>query len=117
MFIGRLPFGSVITGSKAIFTNLVPKQVAHPFVMVDNLFLIGCSPEYIDRYFHNNNFQIQNVWFHTTIPNYNVLLRRFNIQPTMHILDYEYSTLPSKYKQKYHIQPTSTLEVIINALI
>lgn len=117
MFIGRLPFGQHICGAKAVFMRLGAKQLAHPIVDVENLFLIGCSPEYLQEHFNDYNFRVKNVWFHTTLPNPDILLRPFSNMPNMYLLEYEYRGLPVKYKQYNHIKSTVTTEIISRVLL
>lgn len=116
MFSRSLPFVQCISGSKAIFSKLPPKLgYPHPFVTVQDLFLVDCSPEYIERYFSDYNFQIKHVWLHTTLPNHEFLLQPFDFcNPVYHILEYDYEKI--KYKQN-NIIPTTTSEFIINALL
>ena len=108
--------GGKLVANKTTLIKMPAKIYGHPMVVTDELYLVGCHPRYLDRYFYPEYFFSNNVWLHTTIPNYDILLRRFDNQPNIHILEFEYDNLDEEHKQTF-IKLTTTTEVIMRVLL
>lgn len=108
--------GTIINNNKSVFLKMPAKIYCHPFVITDELYLVGCHHRYLDRYFCPEYLHVDNVWLHTTIPNYDILLRRFDKQPNIHVLEFEYEKMSDNYKQTF-IKSTTTTEVITRVLL
>lgn len=108
--------GGVIVNNKISLLKMPATIYGHPIIVTDELYLVGCHPRYLDRYFCPEYLYSKNVWLYTTIPNYDILLRRFDIQPKIHILETDYDNLDEEHKQKY-IKLTTTTEVIMRVLL
>lgn len=115
IFFKRLPVAiSRIYDSKTTFVQIPGgEHLFHPLILSKQVFFVGCSPKYLQKYFFPGLFPlVEEVYFHTNIPNKDIFNRKFEMKPLFYVLPHEYELL--SHNRVIMIDTDSIINKILN---